>query len=125
MSIDLDRDIIINGHEFKAGKDVDTIAYDVNDKGKQVKTDYAESIQEQLDNSEGSAEYANTHHGAVPVSDDPNAVTAGTPTRPLGAAQLRADETTDTGINQDNITEVTDPPSGHGANEPQKNKRKK
>lgn len=47
MSLDLDRDVTINGHSFAAGKGVDTNANDVVD-GKVVKNDYSQSIKDVL-----------------------------------------------------------------------------
>ena len=47
MSLDLDRDISINGHVFAAGKGVDTKAIDTVN-GKAVTTDYATGIKEVL-----------------------------------------------------------------------------
>ena len=47
MALELDRDITINGHTFKKGKDVDTKVTDTVD-GKAVSVDYADGIKEQL-----------------------------------------------------------------------------
>jgi len=53
MSLDLDRDISINGHEFKAGKDVNTTVTDTVD-GKVKQVDYADGIKEVLKSAKGA-----------------------------------------------------------------------
>ncbi len=51
MALDLDKDVHINGHTFKAGKNVDTKATDVVD-GKPVSNDYSDGIKDILKNDQ-------------------------------------------------------------------------
>lgn len=109
MAADLSRDHQVNGHTFKAGKGVDTSITETDSDGKQKKVDYAESLIASENAANDAEAFAATHHGAVPVPDDPNAPTAQTPTRPLGYPELRVEETVTTGIKQGNPHEMKDP----------------
>lgn len=109
-NLDLDQDYMVNGHEFKAGKNVSTTVDEPDpETGKTKKVDYADSLQEMMDASRNAADYASTHHGAVPTPDDPNEATAQTPTRPLAGPNVRADESASGGVDQSNVHEVKDP----------------
>ena len=57
MTMNLDRNISINGHEFKAGKDVVTTVTDTVD-GKAKQVDYADGIKEILKSAKGAEEVA-------------------------------------------------------------------
>lgn len=76
-------DQIINGHEFKAGE-VDPVVIEHDADGKEVKTDYTDTLKEQDEAYENQVTEAATHHGEAAQNDDPNAATEVTPTRPLG-----------------------------------------
>jgi len=75
-------DQVINGHEFKAGE-VDPVVIDHDADGKEVKNDYTETLKAQDAAYEEQVSEANVHHGEVATTDDPNAVSEQTPTRPL------------------------------------------
>ena len=116
MTMKLDQDYSVNGHVFKAGDKVDTSVTEADPKtGKTSKVDYADAIKEMQTASGKANEFANAHHGAVPVADDPQEAQAGTPTRPLATPNLAADEVATSGVEQDNVHEVKDP-DGTSAN---------
>jgi hypothetical protein len=90
-NIDLDRDISINGHVFKAGKGVDTSATDVVD-GKATKNDYADAIKENLKAAQDAEAAAKAEAERDPLEatklmkgvDQPNPVSeAAAPTDPV------------------------------------------
>ncbi len=124
MSMDLDQDYNINGHSFRKGKNVDTTVQEVevddNGKRKSVKRDYAQAIKEAQEAGANSAEYINTHHGAVPAPADPQEATAQTPTRPLAAPNVRVTETVKPSVENSGVIEVKDASAdgkGRSANE--------
>lgn len=87
MGVDLDRDVTINGHTFKAGKNVDTKATDSVD-GKTVNNDYADGIKEVLKSAQDSENIAAVDPLAATKAmrgiDQPNPVTeAAAPTNPV------------------------------------------
>jgi hypothetical protein len=79
--IDLDRDYNINGRAYTKGKQVD------------VDNDHVTAINDLQKGNQDHLDWSHTHHGAVPISEDPQAATAQTPTRPLGGDHLRMSET--------------------------------
>ena len=115
MSMKLDQDYIINGHEFKAGDSVNTTAQDVDENGKSVTNDYASQLKEMVKSSKESAANVGTHHGAVPEPNDPQEATAQTPTRPLAAPNLAGETQTVSSSDVENVHEKKDP-DGKSAN---------
>lgn len=81
--MDLDQDYTINGHVFKAGKDVTTEVQEPQDDGSTKTVDYADVIKDMMAASAEGKKFASTHHGAVANSKDPLEATDQTPTRPL------------------------------------------
>lgn len=85
MATDLDRDVNINGHEFKAGKNVDTKVTDIVD-GKAVTTDYADGIKEVLKANQVTEKLADPLEATKRMNgiDQPNPVTEEVaPTNPI------------------------------------------
>lgn len=109
MPIDLDRDITINGHLFKAGKGVDTQVNEALEDGSTRTTDYADAIKETLASAKQAELDQHTHHGAVPDPANPSEATAQTPTRPLAAPNLAGEASTVASTEVTNVEEVKDP----------------
>ena len=87
----------INGTRYEAGKDVE------------VQSDHVQAIKDIQGDVDKQREFETTHHGAVPVPEDPQAPTAQTPTRPLGGPHLRVDEVVRPSGEQINAREIKDP----------------
>lgn len=109
--LDLDRDYSVNGRTYPAGSSVE------------VENQHVDAIKEMQTDGARQHDYEVTHHGAVPMHNDPQEATAQTPTRPLAApvviqeAVLRPQ--TDTGA----IVEVKDPAAnGEGRSADESNK---
>ncbi len=94
--IDLEHDITVNGVTYKAGK------------GVEVPSAQAEDVQRINDDAIEAGVQAGTHHGAVPAPAYPEEATAQTPTRPLGAPELRQDTNIATGEPVGPVKEVDD-----------------
>lgn len=77
--LDLNRDFNINGVQYNAGK------------GVEVRSEHVQAIKDIEGDAQSAADYAATHHGAVPAPSHPQEATAQTPTRPLGAPEVRQD----------------------------------
>lgn len=78
--MELDRDYTINGVVYSKGTDVE------------VQSDHKSAIEDMQKANQEHMDWAQVHHGAVPMSADPQAATAQTPTRPLGGDHLRMEE---------------------------------
>jgi len=77
-TIDLDRDITINGHVFAAGKGVSTIVQEADpddDNGGTMDVDYGEAVRDVLKANREAIAFAGKHHGQVKDSDT-NATTS-------------------------------------------------
>lgn len=94
---DLAVDVNVNGTNYPAGKDVE------------IKPEHVEAVDQLHAGYAEQVAWANTHHGAVPVSADPSAATAQTPTRPLGAEHLRIEVSSDPEVADTEPVVVTDP----------------
>lgn len=70
-TLDLDQDYTVNGHTFKAGKDVETTVNFTDNDGKQVKSDCSQAIKDMMAASKTATEFAEVHHGAVEDSESP------------------------------------------------------
>jgi len=101
--IDLDRDVNINGVHYPKGKDVE------------VDSKHVQAIKDIVGDNQTSVEWAATHHGAVPMHNDPQEATAQTPSRPLGGPHLRVEQTFKPVTNESEAVVVADPNEGHEA----------
>ncbi len=94
--IDLEHDVTVNGVTYKAGE------------GVSVPSAQAKDIQRINDDAVEAGVQAGIHHGAVPAPAYPEEATAQTPTRPLGAPNLRQDTEFATGKPVGPVKEVDD-----------------
>jgi len=101
--MDLDRDFNINGRQYTKGKDVE------------VDSAHVEAIKDMTRDNQAGIDFATTHHGAVPMHNDPQEATAQTPSRPLGGPHLRVDATVKPVVEESNAVRVADPNEGHEA----------
>lgn len=72
QTIDLDRDVTINGHLFPAGKGVSTVVQEADpddDNGGTMDVDYGEAIRDVLKANREAIAFAGKHHGAVKPGD--------------------------------------------------------
>ncbi len=101
--VDLERDFNINGVQYNKGK------------GVEVNSDHAQAIKDLEGDAKSAADYAGTHHGAVPAPNDPMEATAQTPTRPLGGEHVRVPLTVKPVSNEGDAVRVADPNEGNEA----------
>lgn len=101
--LDLDRDYNINGVQYNKGKNVE------------VQSDHVQAIKDLSGANQDHIDFANTHHGAVPMHNDPQEATAQTPTRPLGGVHVRVEEKLVPSVEQSAPVVVEDPNEGQEA----------
>lgn len=71
-TVDLDRDVTINGHTFAAGKGVSTVVQEPDpddDNGGTMDVDYGEAIRDVLKANREAIAFAGKHHGEVKPGD--------------------------------------------------------
>lgn len=94
--LDLDHDVTINDVTYAKGK------------GVEVDSKSADEVQRINDEANKAGEQATTHHGAVPAPAYPEEATAQTPTRPLGAPELRQAVSSDPAVEDGEVVTVDD-----------------
>lgn len=79
QTMDLDRDVTINGHLFAAGKGVSTVVQEPDpedENGGTMDVDYGDAIRDVVKANKDAVEFASVHHGEV--KDDGKTTTSST-----------------------------------------------